>query len=104
MTTDQRITRGLPFEETETGAGIPVTEPCIVNGCPPHRENDCPGCPGLGEVMYLIDCLVKDIRELEASVVWTRYELSGHLPEYEQMLMRTDIVSGLAGRYQDNPV
>ena len=38
------------------------------------------------------------------SLVQTRYELSGYLPDYEQMLVRTDIVSGLAGRYQDNPM
>ena len=104
MTTDQRITRGLPFEEAETVTGIQVTELCNENGCPQHGEDNCPGCPGLGEVMYLIDCLVKDIRELEAAVVWTRYELSSYLPDYEQMLIRTDIVSGLAGRYQDDPV
>ena len=103
MTIDQK-TRDLPFEEGEAGAGIQVTEPCNENGCPQHGEDNCPGCPGLGEVMYLIDCLVKDIRELEAAVVWTRYELSNYLPAYEQMLMRTDIVSGLAGRYQGNPV
>ena len=104
MKTDQRATRGLQFEEVENEASIPATAPYIDNGCPQHREDNCPGCPGLGDVMYLIDCLVKDIRELEAAVVWTRYELSNYLPAYEQMLMRTDIVSGLAGRYQGNPV
>ena len=103
MTIDQK-TRDLPFEEGEAGAGIPVIEPGIENGYLQYKEDNCPGCPGLGEVMYLIDCLVKDIRELEAAVVWTRYELSGYLPDYEQMLIRTDIISGLAGRYQDNPV
>ena len=68
-----------------------------------HDSSICSGCPGMYELIRLIDCLVKDIRHLESEVVRTRYELSRHLPHPYDEELRGDIVSDLAGRYSDDP-
>lgn len=49
--------------------------------------------------LQLIDYLVKDIRQLELETIRLRYELSKWLPDYDGLLIRSDIYSGLAGRY-----
>ncbi|MBF4691588.1 hypothetical protein [Fusibacter ferrireducens] len=57
----------------------------------------------LYEFCRLIDCLIKDIQHLESETVKTRYTLSKYLePPYDEF-MRSDILSGLAGRYYDHP-
>lgn len=49
--------------------------------------------------LQLIDYLVKDIKQLEMETVRLRYELSKRLTDYDAMLLRSDIYSALAGRY-----
>jgi len=51
------------------------------------------------EYLQLIDYLVNDIQELELEVIRLRYELSNRLPAYDGLMLKCDIFSALAGRY-----
>lgn len=57
----------------------------------------------LYEFCQLIDYLIKDIQHLESEIVRTRYTLSNYLRSPFEESMRSDILSGLAGRYWDHP-
>ena len=49
----------------------------------------------------LIHFLIQDIQHLD--VVRTRFQLSRHLPELDRINLQADIISDLAGRYEDHP-
>ena len=51
----------------------------------------------------LIHFLIQDIQHLETEVVRTRFQLSRHLPELDRINLQADILSDLAGRYEDHP-
>lgn len=51
----------------------------------------------------LIHYLIQDIQHLETEVVRTRFQLSRYLPELDRINMQADILSDLAGRYEDHP-
>ena len=55
------------------------------------------------DMFQLMEALITDIQHLESEVVRTRYELSRYLPEKERNLLRSDILSGLADRYAEDP-
>lgn len=57
----------------------------------------------LYDFCQLIDYLISDIRHLESETVKTRYALSEYLKSPYDEYLRSDILSGLAGRYQDHP-
>lgn len=59
--------------------------------------------PDVYDYCQLIDCLIKDIQHLESEIVKTRYLLSNYLKPPLDEAMKSDILSGLAGRYWDNP-
>lgn len=50
--------------------------------------------------LQLIDYIVNDIEELELEVIRLRYELSKRLPYYKGVVLRSEIYSDLAGRYE----
>ncbi len=50
--------------------------------------------------LQLIDYFVNDIKELEREVIRLRYKLSMRLPNYEGLMLRSEIYSNLAGRYE----
>ena len=50
--------------------------------------------------LQLVDSLVKDIQQLELEAIRLRYELSKRLPAYAGMMLKADIYSALAGRYE----
>ena len=51
----------------------------------------------------LIHYLIQDIQHLETEVVRTRFQLSQYLPVPDRINMQADILSDLAGRYEDHP-
>lgn len=57
----------------------------------------------LYDFCQLIDYLIKDIQHLESEIVRIRYTLSRHLEAPDGEFMRSDILSGLAGRYHNHP-
>jgi len=54
----------------------------------------------------LVDCLVSNIKQLEAKVVCLRHELSRYIPDkYKGEMLRCDILSDLSScDFYDNPV
>lgn len=50
--------------------------------------------------LQLIDYLVNDIKHLELESIRLRYELSKCLSDYDGLLFKSDIYSGLASRYE----
>lgn len=50
--------------------------------------------------LQLIDYLVDDIKQLELETIRLRHELSKRLPDYDGLILRSEIYSGLAGRYE----
>lgn len=50
----------------------------------------------------LVDTMIKDIQHLEAECVRTRYQLSKHLEEPEDLYYRSNILSGLRAPYYDS--
>ncbi|WP_313134220.1 hypothetical protein [Anaerocolumna sp.] len=62
----------------------------------------CDECMILYEFCRLTDCLVKDIKHLEAEIVRTRYTLSNYLEKPDCEFLRSDILANLAGRYVGN--
>lgn len=50
--------------------------------------------------LQLIDYLVDDIKQLELETIRLCHELSKRLPGYDGLMLRTEIYSGLAGRYE----
>ncbi len=51
----------------------------------------------------LIHYLIQDIQHLETEVVRTRFQLSRYLSELDGINLQADILSDLAGRYEDHP-
>ena len=66
----------------------------FLNTQPSVQMTDC---------FRLVKALIADIQHLESEVVHTRYELSSYLTEKERNLLRSDILSNLAGRYASDP-
>lgn len=65
--------------------------------------NCAESCEAVIALCELIDCLVEDIQMLELECISTRYHLSQYMDENEGELLRMDILSHLAGRYNGEP-
>jgi hypothetical protein len=72
---------------------LETTEKCEGYCC-----NECVEC-----FYSLIELLIKDIQHLEAKIIFLRFSLSKHLPEYDGEMLRSDIFSDLARCHWDHP-
>ena len=72
----------------------------------------CEGCleycrlepfPDEGDFFWLIELMVREIKDLEAEIVRTRQVLAEYLPERWAEGLRADIFCDLSARFTDNP-
>jgi hypothetical protein len=61
----------------------------------------CDGCKYAFH--QLVDRIVKDIQRLEADIVYLRYTLIPFLSKHNGQMLKFEIFSDLAGRYDDHP-
>lgn len=65
--------------------------------------NCADSCEAVLHLCELVDRLVRDVQTLELECISTRYLLSQRMPEEDGELLRMDILSNLAERYDGEP-
>jgi hypothetical protein len=65
------------------------------------NDHYCSNCES--EFHDLTDKLIMGIQHLETKVVYLRYLLSMHLPDWDGKMLRCDIFHDLTGGYWDHP-
>ena len=75
--------------------------------CGNYREcgyyDNCSTCGNVCEFYQLTEDMIDDIKHLEKEVVRLRYSLSKYLPDYDGLMLRCDILSGLSRPYYEHP-